>query len=1585
MSGEQPTKTKLVVDDQAVTSSRTGNHDRRPRSLLPAGSSQPTSWDTSQPIACLIKAPAPPSGTCTPLTSQPQQKSGKPDAEPPLNQTLQNPTVFYTTTVQYANVTPNRACSMLVDWERPDEAKKDEQRPSASAENSSKLQTSNSQMLNVRNPPPELSVSPADTLSKPSSSDNLSAFSPIASLNNEPLNDSLPRFHSLQHRSRKHRKFKQISPLNSPIWPSSQFDTFNRPSSQPHSPSSLSVNYLPSPARDRSYSAGCTSSNFVFPANSNATAANAPATTAAMYSSNHSLAEKQNTGGTVSPASSINDFTIEIEALEKAVRSNDWRLVKKLLNAHCSNLNRVYSSSSMNLAMAANQSVATAGPTNKPSRASLFEKLSGTDQAQSTAKLPPNQSFTQYRAYSAFDASASAGEKGLRKESADSQLSANLTGRHGRIESPLFNNVLHLAIECSSIDVVCLLLQSGFSANTNNQTPLKSIDVWRRRSDSSYDSTYIAASQSNEMLDPNGPLIFNQMGSRQLYSSREQLVPLLSSSPHLLSPSAVPSNGSNSNLYALFNNKMRFSLTSEQSSDHNSELSSIGRYSGPTKLIKMNPALPYFLKIVRIGLQEELKPSSETNLKKLLQESKLHFKEFNCCKCCSCRTENLSLSLPKQPSSKSNRKISVDTTHSAAANRRKSSATVSLANMSGIIQHAVAKNVNTLEKTLHYHHPNQAHSNATATSSLNTVGGNAPPGSGSGNGTIKGQSNEQLNGRSHSKSELNKDLNRLSVCCVSNAFNKRNCCGTRYAANRYHCHCPLKEILIKRNLIRKIAKSLTNEKFKFTDDLDLSRLEELLKSSQADQERSERIHDLDSVKEYLRSHFKEHQHIVNPFEDKNDSTELEEEERISFNKNSSLNRLMDSNGESDEKEDETTSSSEEEQRVLSRDYTKINSDKSTNESDDEKENFKVEEDDKDSSVEKNSSKKEDERTPSLKRKRKKRKESKFRDQAPLLIMDEQRKRARRRRKQKKMFKSSEEAKRCSSVSGGQDSDEQQKMMDYENNFRICPSYSRINLDASEETELSDSSITFDSEQELNRAKENETTSKDELSDGSTCSQKLEAKKARKARPETELIELKKRERKLFKKQLTDTSIRTPLESQLDEEKQKMLKSKSVKNKPTAKLETQSKTEVKYDTNNYATFEEFYNREVLYVLPPLFLAVVNGNVSIAKELIKFGANVNCTDANGCTALHLLLCQQRVNQSLLNLLLGNGAKLSITNLAGVAPIDLALEKANQLVGLQRKMIMTSFSGLVNGLETLCRFNELNSKQTMRNQSATGPNQSTNANCQMFGNTATTSTNSTIVTDTISHSHGNQSGRDNQQQQSRENEVSHTVASSMTGLTSGVFQSSQSSSNAAGDATQSANQNQMSSSQQASSHTQEHSSSTLISVQQQFNMTEHGEEGVISITQPAFHADQRQLGVTVDGNSGGSSSGAHSNQTDRSAGHQPVPKHAQFSQLNSQLNQSTSNLHPTSEMIKKLSQKSPEDGGGMNLTSVAAQKAANFLRKLKASAKSSKQKKQQQLLQQQQNRLAQQQQETLQQADVYLCLEEISSDGPSHGSNR
>lgn len=528
MSGEKPKNAKSFDDQTPASSSRTGNHDKRPRSLLPTGNNN-QNWSPNKPTTCLITAPGPPSGLCTPsnVKTSEQQIIAESSADYHLN-----PAIFYAENVQYANITPNRACSMLVDWQLSDSNcnKSNEQQST-----NDKLQTSNSQMLNVR-PPPELSVSPADTLSKPSSSDNLSAFSPLASLSNQPLNDSLTHIHSLQHRhSKKHRKFKQISPLNSPIWPS-QYD---RPSSQPHSPSSLSVNYVPSPARDRSYSAGCTSSNFVFPAtNSNLNNNNnANCSANVIYSSNHSLADKQNSVGSVSPVSSTNEFAIEVETLEKAIKSNDWRVVNKLLNAHCSNLNKVYSSSSMNLNLAANQSSAATTTANKlptnSMRASLFEKLS--DQPQSGTQLHSNQSYTQYRAYSAFNFSACPADKGLRKESADSQLSNNLVGHHGRIESPLFNNVLHLAIEHSSIDVVSLLLRSGFSVNANNQTPMKSLDVWRRRSDSSHEShNHTASTQLNDMMDTgSGPLIYNQMGSRLLYSSREQLVPLLSS-PHLL-------------------------------------------------------------------------------------------------------------------------------------------------------------------------------------------------------------------------------------------------------------------------------------------------------------------------------------------------------------------------------------------------------------------------------------------------------------------------------------------------------------------------------------------------------------------------------------------------------------------------------------------------------------------------------------------------------------------------------------------------------------------------------------------------------------------------------------------------------------------------------------------------------------------------------------------------------------------------------------------------------------------------------------------------------------------------------------------
>jgi hypothetical protein len=115
-----------------------------------------------------------------------------------------------------------------------------------------------------------------------------------------------------------------------------------------------------------------------------------------------------------------------------------------------------------------------------------------------------------------------------------------------------------------------------------------------------------------------------------------------------------------------------------------------------------------------------------------------------------------------------------------------------------------------------------------------------------------------------------------------------------------------------------------------------------------------------------------------------------------------------------------------------------------------------------------------------------------------------------------------------------------------------------------------------------------------------------------------------------------------------------------------------------------SYEDYYTRDALYVLPPLFLAAATGNAAIARELIRHGANVNAIDLLGCTPLHLLLCQQRLNRSLLKLLLANGARLSTRNHCGVAPIDLLPGKSLQLLQLQRKMVIAAFAGLLTGAD-------------------------------------------------------------------------------------------------------------------------------------------------------------------------------------------------------------------------------------------------------------------------------------------------------------
>ncbi|OTF76729.1 ankyrin repeat domain containing protein [Euroglyphus maynei] len=112
-----------------------------------------------------------------------------------------------------------------------------------------------------------------------------------------------------------------------------------------------------------------------------------------------------------------------------------------------------------------------------------------------------------------------------------------------------------------------------------------------------------------------------------------------------------------------------------------------------------------------------------------------------------------------------------------------------------------------------------------------------------------------------------------------------------------------------------------------------------------------------------------------------------------------------------------------------------------------------------------------------------------------------------------------------------------------------------------------------------------------------------------------------------------------------------------------------------------TYDEEYNREKLFMLPPIFLAVALNNSVILRELIAFGANVNLADGHGVTPLHLCLCQQHISRACLRLLIYSGAKLKTKNNNNVAPIDLVDETfAHEIIQMQKAIIDESFEQLL-----------------------------------------------------------------------------------------------------------------------------------------------------------------------------------------------------------------------------------------------------------------------------------------------------------------
>ncbi|KPM04050.1 ankyrin repeat domain containing protein 11 [Sarcoptes scabiei] len=112
-----------------------------------------------------------------------------------------------------------------------------------------------------------------------------------------------------------------------------------------------------------------------------------------------------------------------------------------------------------------------------------------------------------------------------------------------------------------------------------------------------------------------------------------------------------------------------------------------------------------------------------------------------------------------------------------------------------------------------------------------------------------------------------------------------------------------------------------------------------------------------------------------------------------------------------------------------------------------------------------------------------------------------------------------------------------------------------------------------------------------------------------------------------------------------------------------------------------TYDDEYNRDRLFQLPPIFLSVALNNSVLLKELISHGADVNSADDYGVTPLHLCLCQKQISRACLRLLIQSGAKLRLENKQTIAPFQLVDEKLfKEILQLQRSIIENSFDHLL-----------------------------------------------------------------------------------------------------------------------------------------------------------------------------------------------------------------------------------------------------------------------------------------------------------------
>ena len=158
----------------------------------------------------------------------------------------------------------------------------------------------------------------------------------------------------------------------------------------------------------------------------------------------------------------------------------------------------------------------------------------------------------------------------------------------------LFTNALHVAIENNSYDVCVLLLTSGISPNEPGVQPF-TMENWRRSSHTSDESG--APRPTNDLLTIS---TINKV-SLMLSQSREPLIrtPSIRSmnSTRHLSPLPLAGASLQANPNASKDSTSIYVVNSNPSSI-NSDLSSVGRYSTPIKVLRLRADMWPNLKVV---------------------------------------------------------------------------------------------------------------------------------------------------------------------------------------------------------------------------------------------------------------------------------------------------------------------------------------------------------------------------------------------------------------------------------------------------------------------------------------------------------------------------------------------------------------------------------------------------------------------------------------------------------------------------------------------------------------------------------------------------------------------------------------------------------------------------------------------------------------------------------------------------------------------------------------------------------------------------------------------------------------------------